>query len=409
MSDYVLNFDSVCEITDAGTTRTSNLSEAVPTMITRLEVKNYRSLGNIRISLEPLTVLAGPNGAGKSNVIDSLRFVRDALTVGLKEAVLIRGGRHRISHRTSSETPDVVIRLCFSGTRGSGEYAFVLETENLRVRAEKLSLTPAGSRDTAGFEIRDGKPVPEKNGKTGVFRLGSGFKVSEASLSLPGLKNIFPEFDAVYQFLSNMKFYNIPPENLRAPQPESEGCPLDEQGRNLNSVLKSLKEKHPSESRNLLSAMKAAVPKLEDYSVTSAGVYLITCLHYGYSLKKPVFELAQESDGTLRMLAVLTALCQPPVPLMTLEEPELNIHPAASGILGDILQEAVLNRQIIITTHSPDLADMFSPNLLRIVEKEDGITRAGLLSKSQCEAVAENLFTPGELMRIHGLQRKNGD
>jgi hypothetical protein len=151
------------------------MSKADRTMITCLEVKNYRSLGNIRISFDPLTVLAGPNGAGKSNVIDSLRFVRDALTVGIKEAVRIRGGRRRISRPASSDSPDIVMRLCFSGSRGYGEYAFVLETENLRVRAEKLSLTPAGSCDTDGFEIRDGKPVPEKSGKTGGFRLGSGF------------------------------------------------------------------------------------------------------------------------------------------------------------------------------------------------------------------------------------------
>jgi len=52
------------------------------TLITRLKVKNYRSLADVDIALSPLTVFVGENGTGKSNLIDLLRFVRDALTDG---------------------------------------------------------------------------------------------------------------------------------------------------------------------------------------------------------------------------------------------------------------------------------------------------------------------------------------
>ncbi|OQY59665.1 MAG: hypothetical protein B6245_05465 [Desulfobacteraceae bacterium 4572_88] len=75
-------------------------------------------------------------------------------------------------------------------------------------------------------------------------------------------------------------------------------------------------------------------------------------------------------------------------------------------MLGNVLQEAGLRSQVLITTHSPDLIDTFSPDMLRIVEKEDGVTKVGPLLKSQSEAIAENLFSPGELMRIDGLQRE---
>jgi predicted ATPase len=44
--------------------------------ITRLVVKNYRSLKDIDVRLQPLTVLVGENGSGKSNLIDVLRFPR---------------------------------------------------------------------------------------------------------------------------------------------------------------------------------------------------------------------------------------------------------------------------------------------------------------------------------------------
>lgn len=38
-------------------------------MITQLHVKNYRSLTDITLELDPLTVLVGLNGSGKSTLV----------------------------------------------------------------------------------------------------------------------------------------------------------------------------------------------------------------------------------------------------------------------------------------------------------------------------------------------------
>ena len=64
-------------------------------------------------------------------------------------------------------------------------------------------------------------------------------------------------------------------------------------------------------------------------------------------------DLLQESDGTLRMLAMLTILYQdPPQFLVGLEEPELAIHPGAMAVLADTIKEASLRGQVVVTTHS---------------------------------------------------------
>ena len=55
--------------------------------INRVRIKNYRSFADVDMTFEDLTVLVGPNGSGKSNVVDALRFVRDALTLGLENAI----------------------------------------------------------------------------------------------------------------------------------------------------------------------------------------------------------------------------------------------------------------------------------------------------------------------------------
>jgi predicted ATPase len=85
-------------------------------IIERLRVKNYRSLADVDIQLGPLNVLVGQNGSGKSNVIDVLRFVRDALMRGLDTAILDRGGMSSIRRWSPKGAPvDVTIQLHLRG------------------------------------------------------------------------------------------------------------------------------------------------------------------------------------------------------------------------------------------------------------------------------------------------------
>ncbi len=95
--------------------------------ISRLRVQNFRSIADLDIPLGPLTVLVGPNGSGKSNIVDVLRFVRDALTRGLDQAVRDRNGLSGVFRRVANGycsplSIDVTVRL----ERGVVEYGFTL-------------------------------------------------------------------------------------------------------------------------------------------------------------------------------------------------------------------------------------------------------------------------------------------
>jgi predicted ATPase len=70
------------------------------------------------------------------------------------------------------------------------------------------------------------------------------------------------------------------------------------------------------------------------------------------------FLSANMSDGTLRAFGVLVSLFQTNngeagIPLAGIDEP----YPTAAGILPDSLIEAAGNRQVLVTSHSPDLLD----------------------------------------------------
>ena len=48
---------------------------ADPRLVTRIALRNYKSIAACDVQLAPLSFLVGPNGCGKSNFLDALRFV----------------------------------------------------------------------------------------------------------------------------------------------------------------------------------------------------------------------------------------------------------------------------------------------------------------------------------------------
>jgi len=62
------------------------------TLLTKVILKNYKSIAGCDVALGPLTFLVGPNAAGKSNFLDALRFVADSLRASLEHALRERGG-----------------------------------------------------------------------------------------------------------------------------------------------------------------------------------------------------------------------------------------------------------------------------------------------------------------------------
>lgn len=72
------------------------MADESPARITRVILKNYKSIVHCDVELKPLTILVGPNGSGKSNFLDALSFVKQALVLGLDQAVRNRGNAFHI-------------------------------------------------------------------------------------------------------------------------------------------------------------------------------------------------------------------------------------------------------------------------------------------------------------------------
>jgi predicted ATPase len=380
-------------------------------MISKLTVKNYRSLADVSISLGQLTVLVGVNGSGKSTIVDVLHFVADALRFGLETAILTRSGMGSLRRWSAKGKPyDVKIQFEVEGKVG-GFYSFLLGSESrgeYRIKAEQcsawLSFDANIPVEFEEYEIKNGQWVrqPFKNDLETRSLLPA---IQSNALALPLLAGISP-YNELYELLTNLSFYNIFPDILKDPQKPTNPYPLAENGTNLASVLRN-QEKDSA----LKTALEYVLADVNDFQVSSVGSNLVVKLRHQATgeNRAPWFELVQESDGTLRMLGILTALYQdPPRTLIVLEEPELTVHPGAMAKLWDEIQKASQHTQIILTTHSPDLLDLCAPEHLRVVEKINGATYVGPVEEAQQQIIRDRLFTAGQLLQAQGLRRAQG-
>jgi predicted ATPase len=369
-------------------------------MIKRLSVSNYRSLGeNVSVELGALTALVGPNGSGKSNVVDVLHFVSDSLHMGLSGAITHRNGIGAVRRWSGGHPYNTSIHLdmLLEGGRPAS-YFFELRgdsAEEYKVKVEEASVWTGD--ELMRFRIDSGKWVEGPPGLTPPL--------DDKSLALSIIGGD-ARFQPLVHALQQIAVYAVFPDTLRAPQKYSPVKPMDRHGSNWASVLKD----QPRETwkPELISALQKLTGDTEDIKVSQAASYLVVQFrHTSPNRKLKWFDASQESDGTLRVAGIVTALLQePPVPVIGIEEPELTVHPGAIPLLYDFLEQASRRSQVIVTTHSPELLDRMMPEDVRVVLRGPEGTTVAAMSAEQRDAVRTGLLTLGEVLRTEGLQQE---
>jgi hypothetical protein len=329
----------------------------------------------------------------------------------LDSAVIKRHGMSALRRWSGKGRPyDVEIGLSISGNGIlAADYQFTLGGElrgEYRVKSERCEVyDPSGpfSKPLSKFETL--------NGEWSASPMEVAPSLQPTALALPLLTGLEP-FRLVYDLLTSMSFYNIVPNDLTEPQKPANAYPLTERGDNLASLLRDLRRGHTTVARELENALSSVMGDILGYQVAQVGGYLVTKLRHTGAGKdqQPLFELSQESDGTLRLLGILSALYQtPPRGLIALEEPELTIHPGVMSLLWEEIQAAAQRRdrqmQVVLTTHSPDLLDMCEADQIRVVEKISGITHVGPVAEEQRQIIQQKLFAPGQLLQAQSLRR----
>jgi hypothetical protein len=104
------------------------------------------------------------------------------------------------------------------------------------------------------------------------------------------------------------------------------------------------------------------------------------------------------ADGTLRLVEILYAMLRVgPGSIMLLEEPETGVHPGALISLLNVLDSYAVDRQFLLSSHSPVVIGQVKPEELRIVYRREGQTHVRPLDASELDRAASFLSQEGTL------------
>lgn len=403
-------------------------------MLTRIEIDGFKTFDNLKVDLEPFAVIVGPNASGKSNFLDAIRLLSGLAAGDLRTAFRgLRGEVWEAFRATASGqvadrmrfavevlVPDSVVdswgaKVDIKHTRIRYEVGLRRQRDDAGIErlyvdwedASPISIGKDRWRDTVSPGIREqhakymrrripwltttdresGKPrfSLRQDRRAGRERPA---EAAEATILSSITTTEFPHLFALRRELESWRFLQLDPASLRKPSPTTERDILDPDGANLATVLAAIKATSAvsGDDKGLItdiaSELSGVVPGVTDFDVTedaAAREYRIEIT----MRDKTTFSSRVVSDGTLRVLALLTALHDPRWRgLMCFEEPENGVHPGRLQTLITRLRELVVApigddvaplSQLLMTSHSPVVLSLLHS------EQSNGAKPGGIL------------------------------
>lgn len=330
------------------------------------------------LPLGPLNVIIGPNGSGKSNLIEAISLLQAAPS-DFAHAIRKGGGIHDWLWK-GTENPDAGIEVVTSNPptgQNDLRYQIAFSTVGQRFQIIDEKLEENNEDERFYFMYIGSKPfVFDGHWHSKVLNRDdidpeqSILSQLKDSTNYPVLTWIGRQFKEIRIF-SDWSFGRK--SILRSP------CGADEKNdflledcKNLSLILNSIK-KEPGVRKRILGLLAEFYEGVTNFDVTVEGNSVQLFLEEG----DYIIPATRLSDGTLRYLCLLAILCHPnPPPLICIEEPELGIHTDIIPIIANLLKEASLRTQLIVTTHSEALIDELSdnPETVLVCEKHEGHT-----------------------------------
>lgn len=383
-------------------------------MIRNIKFQHFKSLDSGELRLGPITILIGPNASGKSNVIGAFRFLSEALSSDVETAVARLGG-----------VEDAVFWQASAGSFSIQVDYFVPDPTAPKSRADMQYQVEVGYELGRAAVRNEELRLKNKRSEPGRPRiwlkseLGRGWAVRDPStnatesfdtsdpgvlaLKAVGFLSAYPRVQALREFIEGWQFLSVNLDAIREPHRDGRADFLRPDASNLANVLRTIEgtstfERIASDATWLLKNLEGVSTEVEK------GKLLLMIKERAFAEE---FDALSASDGTLRLLALLTALhTMPEHALLCVEEPEHGLHPRVFGPLFDIIRERCPQgggRQVLVTTHAPDLLDAAQPPEVVIADRDrEGHTQ---LRRPEAKSLSDWLedFRLSELWRMRQI------
>lgn len=360
-------------------------------MIKSIRLKNWKSYDDSVLYIDPLTILIGMNSSGKSNVIDALVFInRIAGGIGIFEAIsgdaslnALRGGMDWVCKKNTNA---FTIELVIEYKEIEYEYSITVEVAVVKalVKEEKLYQKNGAEKGRRLFSTT----LPDngllniptyystgKQGKGQKFELSRTISILYQTKTLHLKKKEITEIaDHLLSLMSGIFVLNPIPDHMRGYSPLAERFMTD--GSNIAGVLAALNDIKKKEILNKLTAYLKELPEKDIVSVWTEYVgkfntdAMLYCKEGWGEDGGCIVDARGMSDGTLRFLAIVTAmLINEKNKLIVVEEADNGLHPSRAENLFNMLRELGTERNIdvIITTHNPALLNAAGTTMIPFI------------------------------------------
>ena len=330
-------------------------------MIERVVIKNYKSVREASVALEPLNVLIGSNGVGKSNFISFFEITKSIFQQRFGVYTMDHGG---------------IDNLLYKGRKVSEQIVGLLDFDN--VNAFEFILRP--NQSSAGYISRIADYFNKDEDQSKDYNLWHKVvwdrNVDESSL----VDN--PKWRANYlkAYLNSFTVYHFHDTSSSSPMRGS--CPigdnefLRENGSNLAAYLYRLQQSDKQSFDLIEATVRSIAPYFKRFDLKpDRNVAGQISLEWQENESDMYLNGYSFSDGTIRFIALATLLLQDKLPqVIIIDEPELGLHPAAINKFAAMVKRASNTCQVILSTQSANLVNCFDPQSIIVVDRQDGQT-----------------------------------
>jgi predicted ATPase len=327
-----------------------------------------------------LNLLVGANGSGKSNLISFFRLLNAFMDGHLNGYVEDQGG---------------MSDLLFNGRKVTNSMWFETRFGDL---GHRFTLK-AGPNDSP---IVDGESRYSRDGGWWGIKIPAEGKSSLAAHLDGGYPTAFLSHPAVAA-IRGWQIYHFHDTSSTAGMRHYEIVQDDRELRldaaNLAPYLRHLRDCHPSSYRDIVNAVRLVTPFFENFMLEPRKMGEAEKVNLSWRQKGSDYPMQPYhlSDGSIRFIALATALLQPEPPsTIIIDEPELGLHPHALSILAELIQDASKRTQLIVATQSATLLDHFSLSDIVVVRRKDGASTFERLDEADYQQWLES-YTVGEL------------
>lgn len=354
-----------------------------------IKIAGFKSIAHLDLPLGNINILIGANGAGKSNFISLFTFLSHLSQGKLKSYIATEGGADTFFH---------------FGTRATEQMRFDLF---VGINGYHVTFSPNFADDSLVFR----EEYCTINSSTKQYALQPRYGESGFAYYIPPESYYVSRYTRDY--LEQCRVYHFHDTSNQAAfkktQPVDSHAYLEKDAANLAPFLYHLRtSKNPTYRQayqQIVATIRTIAPFFHDFYLEPSGAEdnENILLRWTHTQREAPFSAHTLSDGTARFICMATLFLQPadlrPATII-LDEPELGLHPAALEVLADVIQTISPDTQVICSTQSVALANLFAPEDFIVVDAHDGVSSFQRLEK---EPLAQWLETYG----MGDIWRKN--